>query len=66
MSGQVVWSAVAAVSPDRATVIAATTGTVANDSTHGQPEPRRFRLRVSLVREGGQWRTSDIRFVGAS
>ena len=60
------WSGVAAVSPDRATVIAATTGTVANTSTHGQPEPRHFRLRVSLVRAGGHWLTTDIRFVGTS
>ena len=66
MTGQVVWSGVAAVSPDRATVIAATTGTVANTSTHGQQEPRHFRLRVSLVRAGGHWLTTDIRFVGTS
>jgi Mce-associated membrane protein len=66
MTGRVVWSGVVAVSPDRATVIAATTGTVANTSTHGRPEPRQFRLRVSLVRVNGHWLTSDVRFVGAS
>lgn len=66
MTGRVVWSGVVAVSPDRATVIAATSGTVANTSTGGRPEPRHFRLRVSLVREDGRWLTSDLRFVGAS
>jgi Mce-associated membrane protein len=64
MTGQVVWSGVVAVAPDRATVIAATTGSVSNTSTHGRQVPRHFRLRVSLLREGGRWLTSDIEFVG--
>jgi Mce-associated membrane protein len=66
MTGQVVWSGVVAVAPDRATVIAATAGTVSNTSTHGQKAPRHFRLRVSLLRQGGRWLTSDIQFVGDS
>lgn len=64
MTGHVVWSGVVDLSPERATVIAATTGTVANTRTQGRPEPRRFRFRVSLVREGNRWLTSDLRFVG--
>ena len=66
MTGRVVWSGVTAVSPDRATVIAATTGTVANNRTEGSARPRDFRFRVSLVRVGGRWLTSDIEFVGDS
>lgn len=66
MSGRVVWSGVTAVSPDRATVIVATTGTVSNTRTHGEPRPRDFRFRVSLVHEAGRWLTSDIEFVGDS
>ena len=66
MSGRVLWSGVVAVSPDRATVIAATSGTVANTHTHGLRAPRQFRFRVSLVRQDGQWLISDLRFVGAS
>jgi Mce-associated membrane protein len=66
MTGQVVWSGVVSVAPDSATVIAATTGTVSNTSTHGQQAPRHFRLRVSLLRENGRWLTSDIQFVGDS
>lgn len=66
MSGHVVWSGVVAVSPDRATVLAATTGTVSNTSTHGRPEPRQFRLRISLVHDHGRWLASDVRFVGVS
>lgn len=64
MTGRVVWSGVSALSPDRATVIVATTGAVSNRRTHGRPEPRDFRLRVSLVHRGGRWWTSDIQFVG--
>ena len=66
MTGQVVWSAVAAVAPDRATVIVATTGTVSNTNTDGQQVPRHFRLRISLLHQDGRWLTSDIQFVGES
>jgi Mce-associated membrane protein len=65
MTGRVVWSGVAEVSPERATVIVATTGTVSNTRTDGAERPRDFRFRVSLVREGGRWLTSDIEFVGS-
>jgi Mce-associated membrane protein len=64
MRGQVVWSAVTAIAPARATVIAATTGTVSNRRTKGAEQPREFRLRVTLVHEGGRWLTADIQFVG--
>jgi Mce-associated membrane protein len=64
MTGRVVWSAVTSVSPTQATVIAATTGTVSNVRTKGAHQPRDFRFRVSLVRQGGRWLTSDISFVG--
>jgi Mce-associated membrane protein len=66
MTGRVVWSGVSAISPARATVIVATTGTVSNRRTHGTQQPREFRLRVSLTHEDGRWRTSDIEFVGDS
>ena len=66
MTGRVVWSGVTAVSPDRATVIVATTGTVSNTRTGGATRPRDFRFEVALVRERGRWLTSDIEFVGDS
>jgi Mce-associated membrane protein len=66
MTGRVVWSGVVAISPDRASVIVATTGTVSNRRTDGAPQARAFRFRVSLVREDGRWLTSDIEFVGDS
>jgi Mce-associated membrane protein len=64
MTGRVVWSGVTDLAATRATVIAATTGTVSNVRTKGAPEPREFRLRVTLVRQGARWLTSDIEFVG--
>ncbi|HEX3929338.1 MAG TPA: hypothetical protein VHW64_01450 [Nocardioides sp.] len=64
MSGQVVWSGVSDISPTRATVIVATTGTVSNRRTHGVGRPRAFRFQVSLVRVDGRWLTSDVGFVG--
>jgi Mce-associated membrane protein len=64
MTGRVVWSGVSDISPKRATVIVATTGTVSNVRTHGKAEPRHFRLRVSLVQRAGRWLTSNLQFVG--
>lgn len=64
LTGHVVSSGVTDMAPDHATVIVATTGTVANRRTGGQQVPRRFRLRLTLLHQGGHWLTSDISFVG--
>lgn len=64
MTGQVVWSGVVAADDAKATVIVATSGTVANRTTDGEPVARTFRLRLELVREDGTWKTSDLQFVG--
>lgn len=64
MEGEVLWAGVVGVDNDSATVIAATSGTVANKSTNNQPVARNFRLRLDLVLEDGQWLTNDLQFVG--
>ena len=64
MEGKVVWAGVVDVDQDSATVIAATSGTVANRQSNNQPVARNFRLRLDLVREGGRWLTNDLQFVG--
>ena len=64
MEGKVLWAGVVDVDQDSATVIAATSGTVANQETNNQPVSRNFRLRLDLVREDGRWLTSDLQFVG--
>lgn len=64
LQGDVVWAGVVDVDDDRATVIAATSGTVANKQTKGEPVTRDYRLRLELERVDGEWLTSDLRFVG--
>jgi Mce-associated membrane protein len=64
MEGKVLWAGVVGVDQDSATVIAATSGTVANRQTNNQPVARNFRLRLDLVREDGKWLTNDLQFVG--
>jgi Mce-associated membrane protein len=64
MDGEVLWAGVVDLDSDSATVIAATTGTVANVSTDNKPVARSFRLKLDLVREGDTWLTSNLEFVG--
>ncbi|GAW48254.1 MULTISPECIES: hypothetical protein [unclassified Nocardioides] len=64
MDGTVLWAGVVDVDSDSATVIAATTGTVANVSTDNKPVARSFRLKLDLVRVDGVWLTNNLEFVG--
>jgi Mce-associated membrane protein len=64
MDGKVVWAGVVDVDQDSATVIAATSGTVANVQTDNKPVARNFRLQLDLVLEDGAWLTNDLQFVG--
>jgi Mce-associated membrane protein len=63
MTGEVLWTGVVNADEDSATVIVATTGTVANNQTKGKPSVRNFRLQLQLVREDDAWLTSDLQFV---
>ena len=63
LDGRVVSAGVVELGADRATVVAATSGTVSNARTHDRPRPRSFRLRLDLVRVGGRWLTSDVEVV---
>ena len=62
-TGEVLWTGVVAQDPDSATVIIATTGTVANNQTGNQPKAENYRLQLQLVLEKGKWLTSDLQFV---
>jgi len=64
MDGKVVSAGVVDVGRDSATVIVATSGTVANTRTGNKPVERSYRLQLHLVRAGGRWLTSDLQFVG--
>lgn len=61
--GAVLWAGLADLREDRASVIAATRGTVANVRTGGREVARFFRLRLELVRVDGTWKTADLEFV---
>jgi len=63
MDGDVLWAGVVDVDRDSATVLAATSGTVANKTTDNKPVARNFRLQLDLVYEDGKWLTRDLQFV---
>ena len=64
MKGDVLWAGVVDADHDSASVIVATSGTVANTSTGNKPVARQFRIKVDLVRDGTAWKTSNVEFVG--
>ena len=64
MEGKVLWAGVVDADKDSASVIVATSGTVANTSTGNKPVARQFRIKVDLVREKDAWKTSNVEFVG--
>ena len=49
---------------DLATVLIAMDATVTNSSTK-TPQPRQYRLKVTLVEEDGEWLTSGLEFIDA-
>ena len=63
MTGEVLWAGVVAADENSATVIVATSGTVANTQTGDKPVARNFRLQLQLVREDDTWLTNDLQFV---
>jgi Mce-associated membrane protein len=63
MTGEVNWAGVVSADEGSATVIVATTGTVANAETGNEPVARTFRLQVQLSNVDGDWLTSDLQFV---
>src|SRR6478735_1210596 len=64
MEGKVLWAGVVDADKDSASVVVATTGTVANTSTENKPVARQFRIKVDLVRQKDAWKTSNVEFVG--
>jgi Mce-associated membrane protein len=63
MTGEVLWAGVVNADDDSATVVVATSGTVANTQTGDKPVARNFRLQLELVKEDDAWLTSDLQFV---
>ncbi|MCW2795922.1 hypothetical protein [Nocardioides sp.] len=63
MTGKVIWAGVSSIDADSASVIAATTGTVANKQTKNKPVARNFRLKLDLVYVDGTWLTDNLEFL---
>lgn len=63
MTGDVLWAGVSSMDEDSASVIVATTGTVANNQTGNKPVARYFRLRLDLELVDGEWLTKNLEFV---
>lgn len=61
-TGEAVSTGVVKLADDRATVIVAAVGTVANKSTK-DAEPRNYRLQVDLQKTDGTWLVSGLEFV---
>lgn len=61
--GAVLYAGVLDVDQDSATVLVATTGTLASKQTDNQPVRHDFRLQLELVREDGRWLTNDLQLV---
>lgn len=61
-TGEAVSTGVAKLDDDRATVIVAAVGTVANKKTKAA-EPRNYRLQVDLQKTDGTWLVSGLEFV---
>lgn len=62
-TGEIVALGVGDLEATRATVVVAANSSVTNTGTGGEAEMRYYRLRLDLVREGGRWLASDVRFV---
>ncbi|TYL49614.1 hypothetical protein FXB39_13040 [Nocardioides sp. BGMRC 2183] len=63
MEGEVLWTGLVSSDDDSATVLAATTGTVANKTTDFKKQARNYRLQLELVREDDRWLVRDLQFV---
>jgi Mce-associated membrane protein len=62
-TAEVVALGVGGFTEDSGSVLIAANSTIANTKTGNEGEVRYYRLRLSLVREGGRWLTSDLEFV---
>jgi Mce-associated membrane protein len=63
-SGKVLSVGIGEISGSDAVAFVAADSQVSNKSTKGKPQPRYYRLKLTMTREGGTWRTSNLQFVG--
>ena len=49
---------------DTAVVFVAADGSVTNKNTKGKAQPRAYRFKLTMVRKGDKWLTSDLQILG--
>lgn len=62
-TGKVLAVGISDVDDTNAVVFVAADSKVANKATKGKPQPRYYRLKLTMVRKGGRWLTSNLQFV---
>ena len=63
-SGKVVAVGISDIDDSEAVVFVAADSQVQNKSTKGKAQPRYYRLKLTMVRKGERWLTSNLQFVG--
>jgi Mce-associated membrane protein len=63
-TGKVLSVGVADIDDSDAVVFVAANSQVTNSSTKGKAQPRYYRLKLTMVRKGDTWLTSNLQFVG--
>ena len=63
-TGKVLTSAISDIDDSDAVVFVAADSQVTNKSTKGKAQPRYYRLKLTMVRKGDTWLTSNLQFVG--
>jgi Mce-associated membrane protein len=63
-TGKVLTVGISDIDDTDAVVFVAANSQVTNASTKGKPQPRYYRLKLTMLRKGDTWLTSNLQFVG--
>jgi Mce-associated membrane protein len=63
-TGEVKEIGIGDIDGDTAVVFIAADGTVTNKQTKGKAQPRTYRFKMTMVRKGDKWLTSDLQILG--
>jgi Mce-associated membrane protein len=63
-TGEVKEVGIGDIDGDTAVVFVAADGSVRNKNTKGKAQPRAYRFKLTMVREGDKWLTSDLQILG--
>lgn len=63
-TGKVLHVGIGDIDDTDAVVFVAADSQVTNKSTQGKAQPRYYRLKLTMVRKGDRWLTSNLQFVG--